>query len=86
MKLWEGLNQDSNFNAMVFQRGVLNLDHSDGLPRVASCPKVAFVGHIRSSLSIFASCWRAAIERQDGNYTCDEPAGPGWTYLPNLHR
>ncbi|AUH63042.1 sarcosine oxidase subunit beta family protein [Paracoccus zhejiangensis] len=30
MKLWEGLEQDFNFNAMVSQRGVLNLCHSDG--------------------------------------------------------
>ncbi|MCY4035023.1 MAG: sarcosine oxidase subunit beta family protein [Hyphomicrobiales bacterium] len=29
MKLWEGLEQDLNFNAMVSQRGVLNLFHSD---------------------------------------------------------
>ncbi|MBV1695325.1 MAG: FAD-dependent oxidoreductase, partial [Hyphomicrobiales bacterium] len=27
---WEGLEQDFNFNAMVSQRGVLNLYHSDG--------------------------------------------------------
>ena len=30
MKLWEGLEQDINYNAMVSQRGVLNLFHSDG--------------------------------------------------------
>ncbi len=30
MKLWEGLEQDFNFNAMVSQRGVINLFHSDG--------------------------------------------------------
>ncbi len=29
MRLWEGLEQDINFNAMVSQRGVLNLFHSD---------------------------------------------------------
>jgi sarcosine oxidase subunit beta len=29
MKLWEGLEQDLNYNAMVTQRGVLNLYHSD---------------------------------------------------------
>ena len=29
MKLWEGLEQDFNYNAMVSQRGVLNLFHSD---------------------------------------------------------
>lgn len=29
MKLWEGLEQELNFNAMVSQRGVLNLFHSD---------------------------------------------------------
>ncbi len=29
MKLWEGLERDFNFNAMVSQRGVLNLFHSD---------------------------------------------------------
>ena len=29
MQLWEGLEQDINFNAMVSQRGVLNLYHSD---------------------------------------------------------
>jgi len=29
MKLWEGLEQDFNYNAMVSQRGVLNLCHSD---------------------------------------------------------
>src|SRR5262249_13887633 len=30
MRLWEGLEQDINYNAMVSQRGVLNLYHSDG--------------------------------------------------------
>ncbi|APX25675.1 MAG: sarcosine oxidase subunit beta family protein [Rhodobacteraceae bacterium] len=30
MKLWEGLEQEFNFNAMVSQRGILNLCHSDG--------------------------------------------------------
>ena len=29
MKLWEGLEQDLNFNTMVSQRGVLNLFHND---------------------------------------------------------
>src|SRR5882762_8452539 len=29
MKLWEGLEQDLNYNVMVSQRGVLNLCHSD---------------------------------------------------------
>jgi len=29
MKLWEGLEQDLNFNTMVSQRGVINLFHSD---------------------------------------------------------
>jgi methylglutamate dehydrogenase subunit A len=29
MKLWEGLEQELNFNVMVSQRGVLNLYHSD---------------------------------------------------------
>lgn len=29
MKLWEGLEQDFNFNAMVSQRGILNLCHTD---------------------------------------------------------
>jgi sarcosine oxidase subunit beta len=29
LKLWEGLEQDINYNAMVSQRGVLNLAHSD---------------------------------------------------------
>jgi sarcosine oxidase subunit beta len=30
MKLWEGLEQDLNYNAMISQRGILNLYHSDG--------------------------------------------------------
>jgi len=29
LKLWEGLEQDFNYNAMVSQRGILNLSHSD---------------------------------------------------------
>ncbi len=29
MKLWEGLEQDFNYNAMISQRGILNLAHSD---------------------------------------------------------
>ena len=29
LKLWEGLSRDFNYNAMVSQRGVLNLAHSD---------------------------------------------------------
>ncbi|MEG6508959.1 sarcosine oxidase subunit beta family protein [Methyloligella sp. 2.7D] len=30
MKLWEGLEQDFNYNAMVSQRGIINLYHNDG--------------------------------------------------------
>ncbi|MCA0995040.1 sarcosine oxidase subunit beta family protein [Alloyangia pacifica] len=30
MKLWETLEQDTNFNSMVSQRGIINLFHSDG--------------------------------------------------------
>src|SRR5215472_16397652 len=30
MQLWEGLEQDFNYNAMVSQRGIINLFHSDG--------------------------------------------------------
>ena len=30
LKLWEGLEQDVNYNAMMSQRGILNLSHSDG--------------------------------------------------------
>ncbi|MGO4854105.1 sarcosine oxidase subunit beta family protein [Phaeovulum sp. W22_SRMD_FR3] len=30
MKLWENMEQEFNFNAMVSQRGILNLIHSDG--------------------------------------------------------
>ena len=30
LKLWEGLEQDTNYNSMVSQRGVFNLYHSDG--------------------------------------------------------
>ena len=30
MKLWEGLEQDVNYNVMMSQRGILNLAHSDG--------------------------------------------------------
>ncbi len=29
MKLWENLEQDFNYNAMISQRGILNLSHSD---------------------------------------------------------
>lgn len=29
MKLWEGLEQELNFNAMVSQRGIINLFHTD---------------------------------------------------------
>ena len=29
LKLWEGLEQDVNYNAMVSQRGILNLIHTD---------------------------------------------------------
>jgi methylglutamate dehydrogenase subunit A len=29
LKLWEGLEQDFNYNAMISQRGILNLYHSD---------------------------------------------------------
>ncbi|MBP1861310.1 sarcosine oxidase subunit beta family protein [Rhizobium herbae] len=30
MKLWEGMEQDLNYNAMLSQRGVINLYHNDG--------------------------------------------------------
>lgn len=36
LKLWEGLEQDLNYNAMVSQRGVLNLFHSDGARNAAA--------------------------------------------------
>jgi sarcosine oxidase subunit beta len=36
MKLWEGLEQELNYNAMVSQRGVLNLFHSDAQRDVAA--------------------------------------------------
>ena len=29
MKLWENLEQDFNYNAMISQRSILNLVHSD---------------------------------------------------------
>ena len=29
LKLWEGLEQDFNYNAMVSQRGIMNLIHTD---------------------------------------------------------
>jgi heterotetrameric sarcosine oxidase beta subunit len=36
LKLWEGLEQDLNFNAMVSQRGVINLFHSEGTRNAAA--------------------------------------------------
>ncbi|MBN8892048.1 MAG: sarcosine oxidase subunit beta [Rhodospirillales bacterium 70-18] len=36
LKLWEGLEQDLNYNAMVSQRGVLNLFHSDAARHAAA--------------------------------------------------
>src|SRR3954453_20488604 len=36
LKLWEGLEQDLNYNAMVSQRGVLNPFHSDPQPDSAA--------------------------------------------------
>ncbi len=36
MKLWEGLEQDFNYNAMMSQRGVINLFHSDSLRDAAA--------------------------------------------------
>jgi sarcosine oxidase subunit beta len=36
LKLWEGLEQDLNYNAMVSQRGVLNLFHSEGTRNAAA--------------------------------------------------
>ncbi len=36
LKLWEGLEQDINFNAMVSQRGVLNLFHAEGARNAAA--------------------------------------------------
>ncbi len=45
MKLWEGLEQDFNYNAMVSQRGILNLFHSDpqrdGFVRRANAMRMA---------------------------------------------
>ena len=35
LKLWEGLEQDLNYNAMVSQRGVINLFHSDATRNAA---------------------------------------------------
>ena len=36
MKLWEGLEQDINYNVMVSQRGIINLYHSDPQRDVAA--------------------------------------------------
>lgn len=45
LKLWEGLEQDFNYNAMVSQRGILNLYHSDpqrdGFARRANAMRLA---------------------------------------------
>ncbi len=45
MKLWEGLEQDFNYNAMISQRGILNLCHSDaqrdGFARRGNAMKLA---------------------------------------------
>jgi sarcosine oxidase subunit beta len=35
LKLWEGLEQDLNYNAMVSQRGVINLFHGEGAKNAA---------------------------------------------------
>ena len=35
LKLWEGLEQDINYNAMVSQRGVINLFHTEGARNAA---------------------------------------------------
>lgn len=61
MKLWEGLEQDLNYNAMISQRGVLNLFHSDvqrdAFARRANAMRLAGVDaelvdreHVRSML------------------------------------
>ena len=45
LKLWEGLEQDINYNAMVSQRGVLNLIHSDSQRDAAARRGNALIMH-----------------------------------------
>ncbi|MFK7965597.1 MAG: sarcosine oxidase subunit beta family protein [Burkholderiaceae bacterium] len=45
LKLWEGLEQDFNFNAMVSQRSVLNLFHNDAQRDAAVRRGNAMLGH-----------------------------------------
>ncbi len=52
MKLWEGVERDLNYNAMVSQRGVVNLYHSD-----AQRDAYARRGNMSASMASMRSCW-----------------------------
>jgi sarcosine oxidase subunit beta len=59
LKLWEGLSRDLNYNAMVSQRGVLNLGHSD-----SQIDNFAYRGNTMRLNGIDAELLdRAAVER-----------------------
>jgi sarcosine oxidase subunit beta len=59
LKLWEGLSRDLNYNAMVSQRGVLNLAHSD-----AQLDNFAYRGNAMRLNGIDAELLdRAAVQR-----------------------
>ena len=45
MKLWEGLEQDFNYNAMVSQRGIINLFHTDAQRDAATRRGNAMIMH-----------------------------------------
>jgi glycine/D-amino acid oxidase-like deaminating enzyme len=62
LKLWEGLEQDINYNAMVSQRGVLNLYHSDAqrdaYAQARQCDAARMVSTPNCSTATACAPWR----------------------------
>ncbi len=56
MQLWENLEQDLNYNAMVSQRGIMNLIHSDA-------QRDAFIR--RGNSMLFADAGAEYLEAKD---------------------
>ena len=63
MKLWEGIEQDFNYNAMVSQRGLLNLSHND--PQQDAFAR-------RGNAMLLAGADAVLLDREDvrKNYPC----------------
>jgi methylglutamate dehydrogenase subunit A len=84
MKLWEGLEQDFNYNAMVSQRGIVNLYHSDAQRDAYARRGNAMRLHGVDAELLDRNQIRVRAARRGGLGVCARRKRPGRRYRPEL--